>query len=396
MDRRRLAPQMSGSSIATFAVVFLVYALGAWIPLPGLDAEKLASMTSFSLDPSMARFSIFSLGLVPLFTVLAHAEIAKLLFPRLVRWQEASCRNASRWNDVLRISTLVLTAMQGYGIMVGLRAVGVVDDTDAIAVPVGLATFVGSTALLIWLVDRLRLPGLGNGFWFLWLAPLVGALPATFLQQVDLIRTGGMAPSMMLFGLVYALVAALLAVTATLIVIQAPKTDEASQARQKNRAETQRILAAVIWPPFLASIAAGYLILLYPLVWPAQGGDLSGAIAVSHIVATALLLPLFSYLYGRQRTDIHGAVSDARDDESTRLLFRYGLAGLLQSALCAGIGLLVWIYPVFGSWSGAQLIAVVAVTMSLASCWRSGSGSPPPGAVVPVALRTTGSAPSAG
>ncbi|QEN89129.1 hypothetical protein FZC33_23735 [Labrys sp. KNU-23] len=391
MDRQRLGSRIPGSSLAAFATVFLVYALGAWIPLPGLDAEKLAAVTAFPSNPLIARLSIFSLGLVPLLTVLAHAEIAKLVFPRLARWQGASILNADRWNDILRISALVLAALQGYGIMAGLRAMELTDKAGMASVPVGIVTFIGSTALLIWLIDRLSLPGLGNGFWFLCVAPLVGALPAAILQRIDLVGTGGMAPTAGLFGLAFASAAILLAVTATSIVAQECKTGHSPETERDPKPGTQAALAAAIWPPFLAGIAAGYLVLPYSIAVSVLEGGASNTVAAGHIIVTALLVPIFSCLYAWRGSDTVDTDPTLQDEARRKRLYRYGLAGGLQSAICAGIGTLAWTYPVFNPWSGVQVIAVVTVMMSLASCWRSRSGSVPPGAVAPVALHGTGS-----
>ncbi len=80
-------------SVVPVTAAVIVVLVASQIPLPGIDTSVLAEQAIYSPNGALARFSIFALGIMPLFTVLAHVEIAKLVFPSLARCQIAFSGN---------------------------------------------------------------------------------------------------------------------------------------------------------------------------------------------------------------------------------------------------------------------------------------------------------------
>lgn len=333
---------------ASVALALAVFALGSRIPLPGLDAVALATQMP---GGAIAGVSIFALGVMPLFNALACAEIVRLAFPPLAAWQAASARNAGRMSLAVGALALVLAAMQGYGIIVAMDAAGLVADPVAGFAAVAMACFVGSTALLAWLADRVRLPQPGHGFWLLLAIPFLAALPGQLATWAELTRLGAASfVDWLLVGLFLAAATALVVVANSLL----------SGRPRQGRAGYAISQAVLLWPPFLAGIVAGYVILLPSLLAPELAlGDLR-VIEAALLAAIAVLIPLFVYAYARilfpRRAD-----AAARSEAMPVLL---AVAGI-QVAICVGAGLMNWILYLPMSLNGGLLIALVTVMLAL-------------------------------
>ncbi|MGH6862107.1 MAG: hypothetical protein ACRECY_17800 [Phyllobacterium sp.] len=232
------------------ALAFVAVALGSGIPIYGLDIAALAEQLPYSSNGTMVRFSIFALGVIPLFTVLAYAEIAKLIVPPLAKWQAASSGNAYRMSLVIKVLILVLTAMQGFGILSALAAMRHVDGSASVMIA-GITSFIGASAVMIWLADMVRLPGLGNGIWLLMAIPLLGVLPREVAALVELMRFGSMSAIECLILGVFIAIAIAMIVLANKLLSQ--KDDQVGEASLISS-------AVLLWPPFLANTIAGFLI----------------------------------------------------------------------------------------------------------------------------------------
>lgn len=332
----------------------LVVLVGSRIPLPGIDAAALAEQLAYSSSSAMARFSIFALGIMPLFTVLAYAEIAKLVFPSLARWQAASSDSAFRMSVVIKSVVLFLTAIQGYGILYALATMELVDGSSRVMIA-GIASFVGASAVMIWLADMLRLPNLGNGVWLLLAVPLVGTLPREFVTSIEMTRLGAASVAdWLITGIAVVLAIAMIVVANRLLSI---KDGEAGPILS---------LAVLLWPPFLASTVAGYLIAVPFVLLPEL---LSGAPWLLNLVALALsatLIPLFVYAYYRLISIVRPDI--ARGDIRSILMVVAGI----QVLVCVGLGILKLTTSFSFIPSGGMLI--VCVTVLLALGWSRGGG----------------------
>ncbi|MCV9910476.1 hypothetical protein OIV19_23250 [Brucella sp. HL-2] len=100
-------------TVAPLVPVVIVVIVGSRIPLPGIDTSAVAEQAIGLSNDAIARFSVFALGAMPLFTVLTYAEIAKLAFPSFARWQAASSENTFRTNVFIKSFVLLLAAIQG-------------------------------------------------------------------------------------------------------------------------------------------------------------------------------------------------------------------------------------------------------------------------------------------
>ncbi|WP_284316163.1 hypothetical protein [Labrys miyagiensis] len=370
-------PQGGGGSAANLgwlAMVGVLYALGTTIPLYGIDPQAgFAAMTSVGMDAG-TRLSIFGLGLMPLFMPLAFLELAKLFIPRLARWQVASAPNMFRLNDYVRFAAFAAAALQGYGIATAMEQMpGVVPDPGAGFIVATMSTYVGSTALLAWLADRISLRGFGNGFWLLWIVPFVNVLPFRSLQLLELARTGAMSPAVLPACLGLLLISGVVIVVANLATVDGilPRDGRvpAPSLAWRARLTTQ----VLIWPPLLANIVIG--VIVAPLYLLLSGSGMAPGWlhygSGGHIFLFSVLTLFLAYAYAREAPNWRPDIAEVfgSETEPKGLPAPFWLFGLMQVALCTSWELLASHSPM-DFLAGSSLITVVTVVMNFIRPWR--------------------------
>ncbi|MDH7794767.1 MULTISPECIES: hypothetical protein [unclassified Beijerinckia] len=329
--------------VAVIIGVLMIYALGSKIPLPGLDVDKLIAVGA---GGNALRFSIMALGLTPVLTVLIVFEVAKLLFPKLDQRQAAA---PSKTDRILRTLALVLATVQGGSVLIAMQRAGLFEADEGGLVLAGVAALVGGTLLLIWLADRIVLPGLGNGFWLLWIAPLLAGLAPQVATAIMVMRNGAMGTPQILMGIAYVLIASAAVVVANVVM-----------TRGRGEQEKRQSVQALIWPPLLANVAAGYIATLFYL-----GFSLSTwGLVVARWILLVPLIVLFVFAYARK--PVAGRAADQLTREPVMAPAAvWLLLCLLQLALCVGGELLTDLLGLPWQLNGGLLIITVTVMTSL-------------------------------
>lgn len=347
---RALLPERRAAMAA--ALMLAVFAIGWRIPLPGLDLDRFLPLDFRSGDVA-ARLSIFALGVFPLFTILAHVEFAKLVFPPLAKWQTDSSGNARRLAVIVLAMSLLLVAWQGHGVLMALEA-GAGVRPDAIGfVPVGLASFIASMAVIIWLADGFRSPDLGDGFWLLMAIPLIADFPGLTFAGIQLVRIGAISASQLLIvGLAVAAAMALV-VFANLLLSMNGRSDGVERT------------SILLWPPHLANVLAGYAFLALPTylvlpaqtpIWPFVAPSFPQVILLAFIV---VCIPILVFAYARSFR-----LSRREDSGLWPTPVLLGVAAI-QIILCLGATLLPAYWGLPPNVSGGDLLIVGTVMLAL-------------------------------
>ena len=271
------------------ALALLIIVLGSRIPVPGLNITALADQSIYAFNNWSARYSIMALGVMPLLTVLAHMEMAKLLAPSFAKWLDASPVNTHRVNIIVVLMIILITAAQGYGVQTALATLGLTDGSTFSTVAV-ISSLVGASILLIWLATLIRTPGLASGLWFLMAIFVLMELPGAVTEIFELMRfaTGPL--------IVLIILGAALAVAGALVV-SAMKL--LLQGTPHGRIDSVPSLSILLWPPFLANIVTGYVLAIILGNWPGFLAREPWFIDVVMLIATGILIPLFAYAYLR-------------------------------------------------------------------------------------------------
>ena len=183
----------------------LVYRLGTYIPVPGIDPDAYAltfqnasqgifGMFDMFAGGAVQRMAIFALNLIPYITASIVVQVVTTASPRLEALRKEGESGRRKINQYTRYLAVVFCAVQAYGIAVGLESSqGVVINPGWFFRISTVITLVGGTMFLMWLGEQITSRGIGNGISLIIFAGIVANLPATIIQTLELTRTGGIA-----------------------------------------------------------------------------------------------------------------------------------------------------------------------------------------------------------
>ena len=266
----------------------LVYRLGTYIPLPGIDPQALQAVFSqqqsgiigmFNMfaGGAVGRMAIFALNIMPYITASIVIQLLTSVVPRLEQLKKEGETGRKQINQYTRYGTVLLATVQGYGIAVGLEgAQGVVVDPGLYFRASAVITLVGGTVFLMWLGEQVTARGVGNGISLIIFAGIVAELPSALAGTLELGRQGALSTFIIL-----ALMVMVVAVIAFIVfmeraqrrlLVQYPKRQTASgMAQGENSHLPLKLNTAGVIPPIFASS-----LLLMPITLANFSGDASG------------------------------------------------------------------------------------------------------------------------
>jgi preprotein translocase subunit SecY len=205
-----------------------VYRVGAHIPTPGIDSQALAAFfqqTQGTLlgffdmfsGGALSRLTIFALGIMPYISASIILELLTVVVPYLEKLKKEGEQGRKKITQYARYGTIVLSAVQGLGISLGLESMQ--SPTGALVVPdpgwsfrlMTVLTLTAGTAFIMWLGEQITERGIGNGISLIIFAGIVARLPSAIVNTFRLMETGELNLLLMIFllGLMLAVVAAI-------------------------------------------------------------------------------------------------------------------------------------------------------------------------------------------
>ena len=185
----------------------LVYRLGTFIPIPGIDPDAFAAtfqqsqqgilgMFNMFAGGAVERMAIFALNLIPYITASIVVQVISTASPRLEAMRkEGGEAGRRKINQYTRYLAVVFCIVQAYGIAVGLESSqGVVLEGGWLFRFTTVVSLVGGTMFLMWLGEQITARGVGNGISLIIFAGIVANLPTTIVQTLELSRTGALPP----------------------------------------------------------------------------------------------------------------------------------------------------------------------------------------------------------
>ncbi|HEX8125581.1 MAG TPA: preprotein translocase subunit SecY [Allosphingosinicella sp.] len=298
----------------------IVFRLLSFVPLPGIDPRALANLFDTTrggvLDffnmfsgGSLERMSLIALGVMPYITASIVVQLATSMSPALAALKKEGESGRKKINQYTRYGTVLLCAIQGYFIAVGLEGWGQGNSGSAVLDPgmmfriTTVVTLVGGTMFLMWLGEQITSRGIGNGVSLIIMAGIVAQLPTTLVQVFESGRTGTMSPLAILA--IVALVVVLILFICFMeraqrrVLIQYPKRQTARGQMQAEKSHLPlKINTAGVIPPIFASS-----LLLMPLTIAQFAGNRTsgestwGDILISVTTALQHGAPLYMALY---------------------------------------------------------------------------------------------------
>lgn len=190
--------------------VLLVYRVGSYIPVPGIDPQILADifrqqqsgllgMVDMFAGGALGRMTIFALNMMPYISSSIIIQLMTSVVPRLEALKKEGETGRRKINQYTRYVTVVLAAFQAYGIAVGLEGLSstggaVVHDPGLMFRGSAVITLVAGTLFLMWLGEQVTARGVGNGISLIIFAGIVANLPNALVATLELGRTGALSP----------------------------------------------------------------------------------------------------------------------------------------------------------------------------------------------------------
>jgi len=184
----------------------VIYRLGTYIPIPGIDpailqdlfsrnAGGILGMFDMFSGGALGRMTIFALNIMPYISASIIIQLLTAVSPTLEALKKEGESGRKKLNQYTRFGTVLLAAIQSYGIAVGLEgmrggAQSAVIDPGLFFRLVTVVTLTSGTVFLMWLGEQITARGIGNGISLIIMSGIVANLPHALASTLELGRTG--------------------------------------------------------------------------------------------------------------------------------------------------------------------------------------------------------------
>ena len=226
----------------------VVYRLGAYIPVPGLNPQRLAELfqqheggilglfNMFS-GGALSRLTIFALGIMPYISASIIVQVYASISPQLQQLKKEGEAGRHKINQYTRYATILLSFVQAVGICKWLVSSGAALSPGFNFYFVATITLVTGTMFLMWLGEQMTERGVGNGISLIIFAGIAARFPSALAQVFTQVRQGQMQ------GLTLLLVF-LVVIAVTVIVVYFERAQRRITINYAKRQQGRKIYAA--------------------------------------------------------------------------------------------------------------------------------------------------------
>ncbi len=177
------------------ASFLVLYRVGSYIPLPGIDGGKLASMAaqgggmadvlaqiSMLTGGSLAQCTLFALGIMPYISASIIFSLLVKVIPALEALQKEGESGRQKINQYTRYSTVGLCLIQSLFIVMWIKQMGLAYEANAGFWFMSILSLTTGTVFLMWIGEQITEFGIGNGISLIIMAGIVAALPGALFN----------------------------------------------------------------------------------------------------------------------------------------------------------------------------------------------------------------------
>ncbi|MEO9822257.1 MAG: preprotein translocase subunit SecY [Paracoccaceae bacterium] len=188
--------------------LLIIYRLGTYIPVPGIDAAELrrfmesagqgiGGMISMFTGGALGRMGIFALGIMPYISASIIIQLLTSMVPALEQLKKEGEQGRKKINQYTRYGTVGLATLQAYGLAASLQSGNLVqaDVPSWFFMTSCVITLVGGTMFLMWLGEQITARGIGNGISLIIFVGIVAEVPAALAQFFVSGRSGAISPA---------------------------------------------------------------------------------------------------------------------------------------------------------------------------------------------------------
>lgn len=256
-------------------LALIVFRLGTFIPLPGIDphilsdifarnANGILGMFNMFAGGALERMTIFALNIMPYISASIILQLGQSVVPSLAALKKDGEAGHRKITHYIKMLTVLITIIQGYGIAVGLEGMTGSAGVSAVVNPgfvfkfTTIVSLVGGTMFIVWLGDQITSRGVGNGSSLIITVGIIANIPGALAQTFELGRVGSMPLSVMamllvmVLGLIYVIV--LVERAQRKITIQYPKRQMGARMMSSENSHLPlKINPTGVIPPIFAS-----------------------------------------------------------------------------------------------------------------------------------------------
>ncbi len=184
----------------------IVFRLGSFIPVPGVNSEAMASfmqsgggivdMFNMFSGGALARFSIFALSIVPYISASIIVQMLGSVLPSFQALRKEGESGRRKLTQYTRYGTVFLCLFQSFGVATALQHQGAAGGIPVVFNPgmgfvfTAVIALTGGTMFLMWLGEQITERGIGNGISLLIFAGIVAGLPAAVVHTLTMVQNG--------------------------------------------------------------------------------------------------------------------------------------------------------------------------------------------------------------
>lgn len=180
--------------------MILIYRLGNYIPVPGVDASKIINLTSNSgsllslydmiSGGAFSKFSIFAMGVLPYINSSIIIQLLTIAIPSLEQLSKEGETGRQKIQKYTRYTAIALSVIQSFAMYATIRSTGALQGNSKLNAFVIMLTITTGSTFLMWIGDRITENGIGNGASFIIFASIISRLPSSAYNLYKLQSTG--------------------------------------------------------------------------------------------------------------------------------------------------------------------------------------------------------------
>ena len=185
-------------------LVLIIYRLGTYVPLSGIDPIALKEIMSSSqkgllgmfnmfTGGAVNRMAIFALGIMPYISASIIVQLLTGVSDYFKSLKDQGEIGRKKITQITRYGTVLIACFQGYGVSVGLENAGTMVAEPGLHFRlITTISLVAGTTFLMWLGEQITLRGIGNGISLIIFSGIVAEIPRALASTFELGRTGAL------------------------------------------------------------------------------------------------------------------------------------------------------------------------------------------------------------
>jgi preprotein translocase subunit SecY len=230
-------PELRNKILFTLALL-CVYRIGFYVPLPGVDAPRLAEAAkeaassgsalgaisnylSLFSGGNLGQSTVFGLGIMPYISASIIFQLMGTVVPYFQKLQKEGEEGRKKINQLTRYGTVVIAALQAGGVSIFLERLVATSGAPVVPSPgfgfrfLTMVTLAAGTTLIMWLGEQITERGIGNGISLLIFIGIIDRLPYAIIEEAQMVSAGtrNVLVDVLFVGMLFAITMAVVGLT---------------------------------------------------------------------------------------------------------------------------------------------------------------------------------------